>query len=228
MILYCASAVAGVAHRRAHAQQRVAHVGGLGRLPRRGEARGHRRVVAAVVLEPRRRGDPVRHAALEDRGEAVVVGADHHGDGLDVVRARVLLERQRLALAARGIGIEVDAGLEVLAGAGAARARLRARAGEVGAQHAVADVRLRGLRAVAALDRLAARRVPVRGRAERVDARGGLVGVAGPAPRLTRDGRVPERHDRRRPHAGPVRGGGRRQRQPELRRRSAAPARPTP
>ncbi len=208
-------AVARLGHRLAHALQRAGDVGGLGRLPRRGEARGHGGVVAAVVLQPRRRRDPVGHAALEDRGEAVVVGPDHHGDGLDVVRARVLLQRQRLSLAARGVRVEVDAGLEVLARAGAAGARLRSGAGEVGAQHAAADVRLRGLGAVAALDRLAAPRVAVGARAERVDARGGLVGVAGPAPCLTRDGRVPERHDGRRPHAGPVRGGGRRQRQPE-------------
>ena len=204
-------AVAGVVHRLADAAERVAHVGGLGLLARGGEARGHRGVVAAVVLQPRRRRQPVGHAALDDRGEAVVVGADHHHDRVHVVRLRVVLQRERLALAAGAVGVEVDAGLEVLAGAGAAGRRLRARAGEVEARD-VADVRLRGPRAVAAADRLAGRRVPVRARAQRVDARGGLVRVAGPAAALAGDGGVAQRDDGGRAHPGV---GGGRWRQPE-------------
>ena len=82
-------------------------------------------------------------------------------DGAHVVGLRVVLQRERLALAAGAVGVEVDAGLERLAGAGAAGGRLRAGAGEVEARHAAADLVLRRLRAVAAGDRLAGRRVPV-------------------------------------------------------------------
>ena len=204
MILYCGVGVARVGHRLAHAHQRVLDGGGLLLLARGGEARRHVRVVAAVVLPPRRRGRPVGHAALDDRAEAVVVGADHHDDGLDVARGGLLAEPQRLALAAGRVEVEVDAGLEVLARARAGRARARARAGEVEAGDAAADVRLRGLGAVAAPDRLARRGVPVGGRAERVDVRGGVVGVARPAAGLAGDRRVAEGHHRRRAHPGAV------------------------
>src|ERR1700754_2751925 len=58
---------------------------------------------------------------------------------------------------------------------------------------------------MAAPDRLGVPAVPVRTRAERVDLRARVVRIARPAARLTRDRGIPERDDRRRPHARPVR-----------------------
>ena len=171
----------------------------------RGEVRGDRAVVVAVVLPPARGVEEVRDAGGDDVGEVEVVAADGDDDELDVVRGRELLQRLGLADVAGAVVVEVQPGLEVAAGG--VGGGLRARAGEVLAEGAGADEHLRRLAAVAAVDRLAVRGVPVGRGAQRVGGGRAAVRRPGPAAGLTGDVGVTDGDDVRRADAGPVRAG---------------------
>src|SRR5690606_21689866 len=166
--------VPGVGHGLADPEDGVADGGGLGGHVGGREPALDAAVVVAVVRPPRRRGEPVDAAGLEDVGEAVVVGPDEQGDHLDPVGDGELLQGEGLALAV-GPVVEVDAGLEVRAAA-AVGGGAGARAGHVQAAGG-ADVDGRRLGAVAARYLLggAPRVVPVGVGAAGVDLAGGLV-----------------------------------------------------
>ena len=184
--------VAGVRHRLGDVADRAGDLVGAGGDGARREPVLHVRVVVAVVLPPPRRRQPVGDAALDDVGEAEVVGADQDRDRIDVVVSGELLELYDLALAG-GAVVPVEARLEIATGLGV---RTGARAGQVERHHSPADVGLRRLRAVAARCRLGGvGRVVEVGVRSGVVAPRGIVGVARPATRLAGDRRVSDRHD---------------------------------